>query len=265
MPGRSRKTKASEWLLLIGAKQREGMSSAPPRVCGGWISMRIGKQSKLPAVLAACGLLTTAILLSPSYLHAGQAAAVAAVSGRTVYTNASPAPAQPGSIEANQFSIQSKIDSIVKRVSNRYQVDPKLVHAMIRVESGYDPWAISSKGAMGLMQLIPSTAHRLGVRNPFDPRENILGGVIYLRYLLNLFGGNLPLSLAAYNAGEERVIRSGGIPAIPETEHYVREVTHFYHSKDTGSSVPATPARGRLEPIVSYVDSGGVIHFTNAE
>ncbi len=225
--------------------------------------MCIWKQSKVPAFAAACGLLFAAFLFSPSYLHAGQAATVASGHGQNVSTSASAEPAQPGFAPTDQLSIQSKIDSIVNRVSSRYQVDPKLIHAMIRVESDYDPTAISSKGAMGLMQLIPSTAQRFGVRNPFDPKENIQGGVTYLRYLLNLFGGNLPLSLAAYNAGEETVIRSGGIPEIPETENYVREVTHLYDSKNTGASALASPEAGRLEPIVSYVDSEGVVHFTN--
>lgn len=227
--------------------------------------MRIGKLSKVPAFLAACGLLITASLLSPFCLFGAQPAAVHTATVQNAGPNAGAAPAQPGLIQADQNSIQSKINSIVNRVSNRYQVDPKLVNAMIRVESDYDPTAVSPKGAMGLMQLIPSTAQRFGVQNPFDPKENIQGGVIYLRYLLNLFGGNLPLSLAAYNAGEQTVIRSGGIPEIPETVKYVREVTHIYHSKNAGVGALANSQPGGLEPIVSYKDSDGVIHFTNAE
>ena len=227
--------------------------------------MCIWKKSKVPAFVAACGVLLAGFLPGPSSLRAAQIATITDQNGQSVYVNANPANAQPDLIQANQLlASPTKIDSIIDRVSSHYQVDPKLVHAMIRVESNYDPSAVSSKGAMGLMQLIPSTAERFGVRNPFDPKQNIQGGVSYLKYLLNLFGGNLPLSLAAYNAGEERVIRSGGIPAIPETEHYVRAITHLYQSKNADSAAMAAPAE-QIMPIVRYVDSQGVIHFTNAE
>jgi len=227
--------------------------------------MRNRKQSKMPALAVTCGLLFAGFLLVSSPLHAGQIAAITDQNGNNIYVNAGAAPAQPGLVQPNQLLPNPKIDSIINRVSSSNQVDPKLIHAMIRVESNYDSSAVSSKGAMGLMQLIPSTAQRFGVQHPFDPKENIQGGVSYLKYLLHLFGGNLPLSLAAYNAGEETVIRSGGIPAIPETEHYVQAITHLYDSKNAGSGATARPAEGRIEPIVRYVDSEGVIHFTNAE
>ncbi len=225
--------------------------------------MSIGKQSKVPVIVAACGVLLVGFLSRPSDLRAGQIAAATYQSGQTFYINASPSPPNSDYIQPGQLLPQ--IDSIINRVSARYQVDPKLVHAMIRVESDYDPTAISSKGAMGLMQLIPSTAERFGVEDPFNPKQNIQGGVGYLKYLLHLFGGNLPLSLAAYNAGEETVIRSGGIPAIPETEHYVRAVTSLYHSNSANSGPPAGEQDYRIRPIVRYVDSEGVVHFTNAE
>lgn len=228
--------------------------------------MRIWSKSKVPAVIVACGFLFAGLLPGPSRLQAGQIATITGQNGQNLYINADPANTQSDSAQADPAATNpARIDSIIDRVSSHYQVDPKLVHALIRVESNYDPSAVSSKGAMGLMQLIPATAHRFGVRNPFDPRQNVQGGVSYLKYLLHLFGGNLPLSLAAYNAGEERVIRSGGIPAIPETEHYVRAITHLYHSKNVGSAGAAAPAAGGIAPIVRYVDSQGVIHFTNAE
>ena len=227
--------------------------------------MRIWKQSKVPAFAAVCGILFAGFLLVSSPLHAGQIAAITDPEGNSVYVNANPATAPAGFVPTSQLLSTPKIDSIIDRVSSRYQVDPKLVHAMIRVESDYDPAAVSSKGAMGLMQLIPSTAQRFGVQHPFDPKENIQGGVSYLKYLLHLFGGNLPLSLAAYNSGEQTVIRSGGVPAIPETERYVRKVTHLYHSGNAATSAMARAAEGRMEPIVRYVDSEGVVHFTNVE
>ncbi|MGA8182900.1 MAG: lytic transglycosylase domain-containing protein [Terriglobia bacterium] len=228
--------------------------------------MHIWLKSKVPAVVIACGFLFAGLLPGPSRLRAGQIATITGQNGGDLYVNAHSPDTQSASTRAESVATSTaRIDSIIDRVSSHYQVDPKLVHAMIRVESNYDPSAVSSKGAMGLMQLIPATAHRFGVQNPFDPGQNVQGGVSYLKYLLHLFGGNLPLSLAAYNAGEQRVIRSGGVPAIPETEHYVRAITHLYHSKNVGSAATAAPAAARMVPIVRYVDSQGVIHFTNAE
>ncbi|HTS68538.1 MAG TPA: lytic transglycosylase domain-containing protein [Terriglobia bacterium] len=158
-----------------------------------------------------------------------------------------------------------EIDQLVEQTASRFQVDPELVHAIIKVESGYDPKAVSSKGAMGLMQLVPATAQRFGVANPFDPKQNLEGGVNYLKYLLGLFGGNLPLSLAAYNAGEHTVQRSGGIPAIPETQSYVRKVTSLYQSGDAPAPAKATPKEPPKAPITRYVDEYGVVHYTNVE
>ena len=228
--------------------------------------MHIWLKSKMPAAVMACGFLLSGFLPGVTRLRAAQIATITDQNGASQYVNANSAETQSESAQAeNAATSPTKIDSIIDRVSSHYQVDPKLVHAMIRVESNYDPSAVSSKGAMGLMQLIPATAQRFGVQNPFDPSQNVQGGVSYLKYLLHLFGGNLPLSLAAYNAGEERVIRSGGVPNIPETEHYVRAITHLYHSKNTVSAVTAETAAPRIVPIVRYVDSQGVIHFTNAE
>ena len=164
---------------------------------------------------------------------------------------------------ADSLRIPANIDQLVEQAASRHQVDPDLIRAVMRVESGFDPKAVSSKGAMGLMQLIPATAHRFGVVNPFDPKQNLEGGVNYLKYLLDLFGGDLTLSLAAYNAGERSVQRSGGIPAIPETQNYVRKVTTIYQS---GGTVPAakTPAKEPPKaPIIRSVDEFGVVHYTN--
>jgi len=111
---------------------------------------------------------------------------------------------------------------------------------------------------MGLMQLIPETAQRFGVENPFNPRENIEGGVSYLKHLLDLFGGDLSLSLAAYNAGEGAVQRFGGIPSFAETRNYVRKVTNIYQSAPLGDKPQASP-------IIRYVDERGVVHYSNVE
>jgi hypothetical protein len=157
-----------------------------------------------------------------------------------------------------------EIDHLVDQTANRHQVDPDLVRAIVRVESDYDPKAVSNKGAMGLMQLIPATARRFGVENPFDPKQNLEGGVNYLKYLLDIFGGDLSLSLAAYNAGEHSVQRYGGIPAIPETRDYVRRVTNLYQLGDASAPAKTTQEPPKV-PITRYVDQYGIVHYTNVE
>jgi soluble lytic murein transglycosylase-like protein len=121
-------------------------------------------------------------------------------------------------------------DSLIFEYSKKYQVDSALIKAIIRAESGFNPQAISRKGAKGLMQLMPETAVRWNVSNVFNPRENIEGGVRYFKYLLSLFNNDLRLSLAAYNAGENVVFELGTIPPYRETVDYVRKVLNFYQS-----------------------------------
>ena len=118
---------------------------------------------------------------------------------------------------------------IIENASRTHGVDAALVHAVISAESGYNPGAVSRAGARGLMQLMPDTARRFGVQNIMDPSENIQGGVRYLRVLMQLFNGNMELAVAAYNAGENAVIRHGHqIPPYAETVHYVPKVLGFY-------------------------------------
>ncbi len=159
----------------------------------------------------------------------------------------------------------SEINALVQKTASRLQVDPQLVHAIIQVESEYNPRAVSCKGALGLMQLAPYTASRLGVSNPFDPKQNIEAGVTHLRHLLDRFGGDVALSLAAYNAGALSVQHYGGIPSFPETKSYVRKVWSLYQP---GSDLYITKAGLRQftqAPIFRYVDSAGVLHFTNVQ
>jgi len=122
-----------------------------------------------------------------------------------------------------------KYSGIIDTASRTHGVDKSLVHAVIQAESGYNPAAVSRKGATGLMQLMPDTARRYGVANAFDPVDNIHGGVRYLKDLLAMFNGNVQLALAGYNAGENAVIRAGNqIPPYPETVAYVPKVIDFY-------------------------------------
>lgn len=110
----------------------------------------------------------------------------------------------------------------------RYNIDPNLIKAIIRAESGFDPYAVSKRGAQGLMQLMPATAREMRVSDPFNPEQNIAGGVRYLRKLLKMFDGDLVLSLAAYNAGPNQVKRAGGVPRITETKQYIKRVLSYY-------------------------------------
>jgi soluble lytic murein transglycosylase-like protein len=118
----------------------------------------------------------------------------------------------------------------VYKLASDYEVDPKLVLAVITVESGFNVHAKSPKNAQGLMQLIPETAQRFRVKNAFDPADNIKGGLAYLQWLLAYFKGDVPLVLAAYNAGERTVEKYRGIPPYPETRNYVQKITSMYRS-----------------------------------
>ena len=129
-------------------------------------------------------------------------------------------------------------DNLISRAAEKYRVDSALVKAIIKAESNFNHRAVSPVGARGLMQLMPATAATLQVKDSFHPETNIDGGVRYLRYLMNLFNGNLPLVLAAYNAGENSVIRyNNRIPPYPETQTYVKRVLNYYdgYSKRNGT------------------------------
>lgn len=160
------------------------------------------------------------------------------------------------------WTIPSDIHNFIDEIAARQGIDPKLVRAIIQVESNWNPLAMSSKGAMGLMQLIPTTATRFGAMNIFDPKQNIAAGTRYLRFLLDLFRGDLHLSLAAYNAGENAVLQSGGIPAYRETRDYVEKVTSAY-TVPGGSGHSRMSAASGSSRIYRSVDPSGRVVFTN--
>ncbi|HVN06364.1 MAG TPA: lytic transglycosylase domain-containing protein [Bryobacteraceae bacterium] len=163
----------------------------------------------------------------------------------------------------------------VDRIAQKNQLSPQLVHSVIQVESNYDPEAVSPKGALGLMQLVPSTAKRFGVANVFDPADNIEGGARYLKYLLQLYNGDQALALAAYNAGEGAVSRYGGVPPFPETQDYVARVQQRLQgmraAKVTAegaaavqsSGDPASPGPEVHNRIHEVVDANGRIFYTS--
>jgi soluble lytic murein transglycosylase-like protein len=147
------------------------------------------------------------------------------------------------------------VDGLVEEVAKRHNVDPNLVRAMIKVESNFNPRARSRKGAIGLMQLMPATARELKVANPYDPAQNLDGGVRRIKTLLENYNGDVALSLAAYNAGQGAVERHGGVPNYKETKAYVQRITNLYGSNTAVSN-------GRTSIKVT-VDSDGHKLYTN--
>jgi len=151
------------------------------------------------------------------------------------------------------------IDAAIEQAAARHNVDPNLVRAVVKVESNFNPNAVSRKGAMGLMQLMPSTARQLNVKNPFDPEQNVDAGVRHLKQLLESYGGDIKLTLAAYNAGAGAVARSAGVPRYAETQNYVRRITNLYYGKSEIS--PVIPH----DPVIVQRDAHGVLYISNTE
>ena len=170
---------------------------------------------------------------------------------RSIARAASPSPITSANIPSDYIDI-------INAACNRHGVDPSLVHAVVKVESDFNPNAISRKGAMGLMQLMPETALTMNVRNSLNPTENIDGGVKYLRYLIDRYEGNLSLALAAYNSGETAVKKWGTIPPFKETQQYVQRILRIYNG--------GTAAKGfvtRYTIYMGYGDDGALILTDN--
>ncbi len=138
---------------------------------------------------------------------------------------------EPKKADYHKPANKRALSRYIRKAADTYQLPYDLLHAVIRVESAYNPRAVSKAGAQGLMQLMPATAARFNVSDPFNPADNIDGGSRYLRHLLTLFDNNYTLALAAYNAGENAVIRYGNkIPPYKETQNYVRKVLKLYRA-----------------------------------
>jgi len=200
-------------------------------------------------------------------LYAGGAVSVVRTdprTGRLVRTVVRPHPAPP-------VTPAPALSATVDQIAQQNQIPAQLIHSVIQVESNYDPNAVSPKGALGLMQLIPSTARRFGVSNALDPADNIQGGARYLKYLMELYQGDEALALAAYNAGEGAVARYGGIPPFPETQNYVAAVERRRQNpapKETSTAPAAvqsneTPTAEAYNPIRAVKDTSGRIYYTS--
>jgi soluble lytic murein transglycosylase-like protein len=153
-----------------------------------------------------------------------------------------------------------EIDAAIVMAAARHNVDPNLVRAVVKVESNYNSNAVSRKGAMGLMQLMPSTAKMLKVKNPFDAQQNVDAGVRHLKSLLESYGGDVKLTLAAYNAGEGAVARSAGVPRFAETQDYVRRITNLYYGGFDFASSGAS-----RDPVRVQRDARGVLYISNTD
>lgn len=220
--------------------------------------------------------LATLVILALS-ASAGEAAVYVSMGqdGTAIYTDA---PTRPDFQPLPAFGLPPSVDimrgqyaDLIDRIAAQHAVDPRLVRAIIRVESNFEPLAISRKGAQGLMQLMPATAGRFAVGNPFNPAENIRGGVQYLRTLLDMFPGKLTLALAAYNAGENAVLKHRGIPPYRETQDYVARVLKQLDRPEMGtltaSAAPPAeagpPAPAPQAAVYRTVDADGTPRYSN--
>src|SRR2546426_6357219 len=209
-------------------------------------------------VLAGAGLLAPAVAGDEIYYRRD-------ANGALVLTNVPDRPdlrayRGPGPLPVTHSGEEFR--ELIERASLQHGIHPDLVFAVAAVESNFNSRAVSEKGAQGLMQLMPDTAARFGVVDPFNPAENVLGGVRYMRYLLDLFKGDSRLALAAYNAGENVVLAGRGVPPYPETRRYVDRVLKMFGGKRPfvpGAGARAPAARATPQPIRSYTDAAGAV------
>jgi len=224
--------------------------------------------------VAALVLLGSALSMLSAPPRADGLCALPAASGTTVYTNmptnegrcasttSFSAREAPLSLSGSPGS-EPRFDSMIRSWAGQYHVSPALVHAVVSTESAYNPGAVSRKGARGLMQLMPQTAKRYGVTDSFDANQNIRGGVAHLRDLLDTYGGDTKLAVAAYNAGAGAVNKYSGVPPYAETRQYVKSVLGKMKASGGRVSAVATPAPVAASPIVKKVDATGVVSFVN--
>jgi len=205
---------------------------------------------------ARSGKLVRSVIVTPRFVS--QRAVPETVLAPRVINGAAPA--------LESVSPAAGIDQAVNQIAAEHSLPPQLIHSVIKVESNYNPFAVSNKGAFGLMQLIPSTARRFGVSNVFNPVENIQGGAKYLRYLLDLYQGSYPLALAAYNAGEGAVAKHHGVPPYRETQNYLVLVRRQLEKAAARPVVKPEPKPVEVKPegpahIRQIVESDGAVRY----
>jgi len=211
------------------------------------------------------GRLVRSVIVAPRPAPAARVVPASPVAPRVV----NPVTPAPEAQAAPAAAAQGSLDAAVERIAADQQLPAALIHSVIQVESNYNPNAVSPKGAQGLMQLIPATARRFGVADSFNPVDNIEGGARYLKYLLDLNGGDYALALAAYNAGEGAVARYGDIPPYPETRNYVRSVAAQLRKRNAAAqSKPAAKAAAKTETpkttrIVEIHEADGSVRYVS--
>jgi len=208
------------------------------------------------------GKLVRSIVVTPRPVPQPKAVTPVAVNPRVV------SPVVPAARPDPQPAAPASLDEAVRRIAADQQLPPELIHSVIKVESNYNPKAVSPKGAQGLMQLIPATARRFGVQDAFNPVDNIQGGARYLKYLLDLHNGDYTLALAAYNAGEGAVARYGTVPPYPETQNYVQSVAGELRrnraAQTKAASRPAEhPAQKNPSRIVEIRQPDGTVRYVS--
>lgn len=179
--------------------------------------------------------------------------------GVRVFSNIGSHRTEPA--QAATITTGDNLTPMIRDISQLHGIDPNLVHAIIKIESDFDPLAVSDKNCMGLMQLHPDTARRFGVSDIFDPRQNIEGGIRYLTWLMDEFDSDLDHVLAAYNAGENAVRRYNGVPPYPETHNYIRKIRkHFAGERQISSGLKVQRRAGGIRRIMRQ---DGSVLYTN--
>jgi len=258
------------WKRCLVVSPQQELARRNGRSAGLWGRALMGISNSFFGVvsrsLAASALLFVVLLCLASPVRAQRISAYVDSKGKVVFNN-DPAPVQPPPLQPQRSrsstDTRTYIAGLIEEAASHHRMDPELIRAVVEVESNFNPLAVSPRGAMGLMQLIRPTAQRFGVSNVFDPVQNLDGGVRYLKYLMEMFDGNLELSLAAYNAGENAVTRSRGVPPIRETRDYLRKINGIYPLRRPRNSVSAALDSREARIIVKTVGDDGIVRFTN--
>jgi soluble lytic murein transglycosylase-like protein len=260
---KGRKIYVNDFVIATPARHDEA-GAAPRRKLKYWSSKEQRWKAVPPANAASMKAAQSAAAEVSEYLGRESAASanakIAAANFSELSARASVPSEAPGSSADGAGRNALSIDSAIEQAAARHNVDPNLVRAVVKVESNFNPNAVSRKGAMGLMQLMPATARQLKVSNPFDPEQNVDAGVRHLKQLLESYNGDIKLTLAAYNAGAGAVARSAGVPRYAETQNYVRRITHLYYGES-----PFAPAGPTKAPVLMQRDARGVLYISNTD